>query len=128
MTQFPSPNSPDFDRLRTFLQENAPQAPEPAPDLEMQLMSAIDTLPQDRPQRLQKRWWILSAAIVTGLGLLWGGRAWQMAQNSDPVPSETELLALQNFVEDTWGIVGYVDTTDTWNTTPWLTLNRTDSL
>jgi hypothetical protein len=94
----------------------------------MQLMSAIDTLPQDRPQRLQKRWWILSAAIVTGLGLLWGGRAWQMAQNSDPVPSETELLALQNFVEDTWGIVGYVDTTDTWNTTPWLTLNRTDSL
>lgn len=128
MTQFPSPNSPDFDRLRTFLQENAPQAPEPAPDLEIQLMSAIDALPQDQPQRIQKRWWILSAAIVTGLGLLWGGRSWQMAQYSKPAPSETELLALQNFVEDTWGIVGYVDTTETWNTTPWLALNHTDSL
>lgn len=140
MTQFRSPKPSEFDPLRSFLQANAPQAPVPNPELETQLMQAIDALPLDpvaegRPTRsrvygeLSKRWWIFSAAIVTSVGLLWMGRSWQVAQRSVPVPnSDSELLALQDFLEDTWGVVGYVDTTETWSNPDWMPLSRTDPL
>lgn len=84
MTQFHSPNPPDFNPLRDFLRDNAPQPPTPNPELEAQLMEAIESLPQESaaqgeavliPRGISKRWWILATAIVTRAGLMWGGRS-----------------------------------------------------
>jgi hypothetical protein len=108
--------SKDDEPLVEFLRQNSPDVPPPAPNLEEQIMAAIEQESSSTEKTRQlsnrsRRLWLvppvlgkLSAGIAAGLLMTWTGyRVLIPATNTVDTPS------LEAFVENNWdGIVGEI--------------------
>ena len=107
--------SKDDEPLVEFLRQNCPKIPPPAPNLEEQIMAAVERQSSSTEKtrqllsnRSQRLWLVppvlgkLSAGIAAGLLMTWTGyRVLIPATNTVDTPS------LEAFVENNWdGIVG----------------------
>ncbi len=109
--------SKDDEPLVEFLRQNCPKIPPPAPNLEEQIMAAVERQSSSTEKtrqllsnRSQRLWLVppvlgkLSAGIAAGLLMTWTGyRVLIPATNTVDTPS------LEAFVENNWdGIVGEI--------------------
>ncbi|MFZ4727783.1 MAG: hypothetical protein ACOYMQ_03885 [Pseudanabaena sp.] len=106
----PSENSDDS--LLTFLKQNKPIAPLPAPNFEKQLFAEISKYPQRSPKSSKanlRRWlpWalLIPAAIAAGITFNWvtNRSQYQMASISESEKAEIEqsLISSWNMTNDT---------------------------
>ena len=97
MTQLP-PNEEDR-QWQEFLRQNRPTPPPASPDLEDQLMKAIEKSPQPAVSR---RMWAVPPAIAAGLLMAWSGYRLLI-----PLPAPSNAASVEAFLEDNWnGVVG----------------------
>ncbi|GBO52568.1 hypothetical protein APA_237 [Pseudanabaena sp. lw0831] len=105
----PSENSNDS--LLSFLKQNKPIAPSPAPNFEKQLFAEISKYPQRSPKSSNanlRRWlpWalLLPVAIATGITFNWATNRsqYQMASISESEKAEIEqsLISSWNMTDD----------------------------
>lgn len=102
---------PDDSKLVNFLRQHRAQAPPAAPELEDQILSAVEATPEHsvvplRSTRFQQhgfprvryRFWIVSSAVAAGLvaGIV-SYRSLMPTQ-----PSAVELANLESFIENSW--------------------------
>lgn len=107
MNQLP----PDDDKQwQEFLHQNCPTPPPASPDLEEQLINAIEMSQQPANSR---RLWALPPAIAAGLLMVWSSYRTLM-----PIPELSNSATVEAFLEDNWnGVVGETQASLQSNTT-----------
>lgn len=100
------PNENSDDSLLSFLKQNKPIAPPPAPNFEQQLFAEISKYPQRSPKSSKanlRRWlpWalLLPAAIATGITFNWATNRsqYQMASISEAEKAEIEQSLISSW-------------------------------
>jgi rhodanese-related sulfurtransferase len=113
---------PESDQILVdFLRQNCPVAPAADPLLENRIMADLTLLLaaparpgfvlDARPPRPWKRWAVPPAIAATVLITWMGFQAYTNSQK----PTNAELAQLESFVEDTWGVAVYDDSTASGN-------------
>lgn len=97
---------PDDDRLIEFMRIHRPQTPPASPELEAQVMAAVQRTQQLPTKQHYRRPWRLPA-LAASLFLTWSG--WVMLR--PPSPSETELATVNEFLVATWHDTAFGDET-----------------
>jgi len=92
---------PDDDRLVDFVRRHRPAPPPAAPELESQLMAAVEHA-QHRPGRPRRRW----AAPALAASLLLAGGTWVTWRLATP---RWQTAAVDEFVTDVWYASAYGD-------------------
>ncbi len=102
------PNENSDDSLLSFLKQNKPIAPPPAPNFEQQLFAEISKYPQRSPKSSKanlRRWlpWalLLPAAIATGITFNWATNRSQYQMASI---SETEKAEIEQSLISSWNM------------------------
>lgn len=106
------PSEGSDDSLLSFLKQNKPIAPSPAPNFEQQLFAEISKYPQRSPKSSNanlRRWlpWalLIPVAIATGITFNWvtNRSQYQMASISESEKAEIEqsLISSWNMTDDT---------------------------
>lgn len=94
--------------LVEFLKRNSPIIPEPAPNLEQQIMAAIEEKNwrekiHSSKSKISHRWWLVPPAIAASVLVFWSGS--RLMTPTKPSPVEEERL--EAFLINNWeGIVG----------------------
>ena len=71
------PNDHDDQKLIAFLKKHRPLPPSVKNDFEMELMSKINQIPQEKPKSSRSSlFWVIPSAIAASLLLVWGGINW----------------------------------------------------
>ena len=102
MTNLP----PDDRQWQEFLRKNHPIPPPAAPEMEEQLMKAVEQCPQPS---ISQRLWPWPPALVAGLLMLWSSY-----RLLNPVPASSQAASVETFLQDNWNeVIG-----DTYPNTP----------
>ncbi|QZZ21369.1 hypothetical protein J5X98_02495 [Leptothermofonsia sichuanensis E412] len=110
------PPDDDHDLVR-FLQQNRPQPPSPAPDLETKILSAIAQLdePSQTVRPFSRSRWYRSAWVPTAIaaGLVAGVFSYRALYPSSP--SASDLRVLETFIETSWDASVNDDSEEDWS-------------
>lgn len=93
---------PDDDRLVDFMRRHRPVPPPAAPELESQLLAAIEQAAPPTGHRQRQRW----AAPALAASLLLAGGAWVTWRSTAP---RWQTAAVDEFITDVWYASAYGD-------------------
>jgi hypothetical protein len=97
MTQLP----PDDQALKQFLQQHRSPVPAASPDLEAQIMQAVEQTPVAKSQphaHKPRRLWVVPSAIAASLLVAFGSSHWIKVHQ----PTAADLENLAAFLETSW--------------------------